>query len=391
MVYIKLVRYLLGNVKFKAQGYKLSGLVNTRKNNIHIWDIKNINGEFEGYTFAHNYRKLAKLSKNLGIKVRVVEKRGLPFKIRPYRKRIGLLVGLGIFALFLIFTQFFVWSIQINGCDEKTKQYVLEEMRLENIKIGSFIPDMELENAREKILARSNNITWLTFNLKGTKIYVELTQKDMLKTVPEEEPCNIVAKKAGIILSVNAYEGNKAVGINEVVNEGDLLVNGVIEDSLGNVRYVHSKAKIIAQTQRSHTITFALNNEEKIYTQEEKNRYILNFFGIGIPCYITDLSDKNCDVDSRYSSLVLFGKEMPFGITKTSYRFFDIQKKEYTQKEAKDIILNYFKEYEKTELCDVEIVKEQKFEKVSNGVYSITKEYTCCEDIAKEIKIYVNQ
>ena len=68
-------------------------------------------------TTAAGYKRLRPIAKKTGVRMRLIEKGGMPFTRFRYRKRIGLLVGALLFALFLGGMSRFIWNVEIEGAE----------------------------------------------------------------------------------------------------------------------------------------------------------------------------------------------------------------------------------------------------------------------------------
>ena len=100
------------------------------------------------------------------------------------------------------------------------------------------------------------------------------------KIINKREPCNIVAKKDGLILNIITSAGTPKVKINDVVKKGDILVSGEIliennnsESNEPSFDYVHADAKVIAKTY--YQINFKIPYEYvlKKYTGKTQKNY----------------------------------------------------------------------------------------------------------------------
>ena len=84
--------------------------------------------------------------------------------------------------------------------------------------------------------------------LKGTNAIVKLVKADEKpEIIDENEYCNIVSDKAGIITKINAQAGTINVKVGDTVNEGEILVKGWMEGKYTGIRYVHAKGEIEAK------------------------------------------------------------------------------------------------------------------------------------------------
>ena len=82
------------------------------------------------------YFKIRPFVRKTHVRVHVVKRQGLPFLMKRYSKRIGLLAGVLVFALVLLLSGEFVWEIRVNGNELVSEQEILqslEEMGLKDV------------------------------------------------------------------------------------------------------------------------------------------------------------------------------------------------------------------------------------------------------------------
>ena len=117
-MYIQIIRgYILGYARIVIEGYFIERLMNLcLKNGIVLWNSKRKKVTIlEINVGIKDFRNLIKLAKQSKCKVKIKQKRGLPFIFNRYKKR-------KIFALFLVIVIIgiislsnFIWNIEIRG------------------------------------------------------------------------------------------------------------------------------------------------------------------------------------------------------------------------------------------------------------------------------------
>jgi similar to stage IV sporulation protein len=388
-MYLWLLRRLRGYVDFCIHGKNKEAVVNLAvERGLKLWNLKKLPEGIVGSVFAREYRDLSICARESSSQIHCVTKYGFPFYLYRNRHRKGMLVG-GILALaLLILSQNFIWKINFNNYDGADQEYLLSVMEDRGIKIGSYIPNLDFRLLQQDVLIEVEDISWLAFNINGTQLDVEVSKKLDPPEFQETTPCNIVAKKTGQILHIDVYSGQEVVREKDVVYKGDLLVSGIAADPSGKINQVSANASVIAQTTHSHTLSFSLKQSEHNYTGQIKNRYRFQALNFSLPLYINfsfpDLYDKT----EEYHPFIIGQTEFPFGMVMEQYNFYQPKQVEYTQQQAREIIMNAFSQYETEELSDVKIVSYQDQESVENNMISITREYICEENIAKKIGFY---
>ena len=393
MIMIKLLRSFRGPVRFSATGGAVERLINlTAQNKLNLWDFrKTAPGVFEGYTIAKEYKSLARLARKAGVKTRVRKRFGIPFIIHKYRRRLGVFIGLAAVLLFILVMQNFIWSIEVSGNQTISSESILATMEELGIHKGAFTPSLDFKSIELAARARIKGVSWVAVNQTGSKVWIEVQESVKAPEIIPDAPCNIVASKAGQIVELQVFSGQAVVSKGEAVDKGDLIVSGVIEDPTGNTTMRRASAKVTAVTQFEKIITVPLSTQQKTYTGETKNRYILDFFGLKLPLYLATKQDGEYDLSSSYQKLTLFGAQLPFGLYTNEYKFFETQTTEYTEQQASEQAQQLLKEYEDSDLKEAEILDKQTSQEVKDGEFRLTVRYTCREEIGKVQEIYTNE
>lgn len=389
----KLIRTGKGSVTFCAEGARIETFLNSANEyGVCLWNLCRKNGRLIGCTNVKSYRTLAYCARKTHTRLRIQQKRGLPFVLHHYRKRWGIFVGFCFFVSFLLISQNFIWQIRYPPCDEETKEALDVLLEKYGVVVGAYLPDMNTRELQHKILLESTDLSWMALNRNGTTMEVELSVKTPQPQMEADTPCNIVARKTGQIVSIDASQGQKQVKPKEVVLAGDLLIRGTAMAEGGDsLRYVHADGRVIAQTVTKHEISFALTQSEKSYTGETESRYTLNLFGLHVPLYLATPFASEYEEEQTELPAVLFDTTMPFGLQKTQYRFFTPTQHTYTEEEANALIEQGFAEFEATELAQAEILSREDVRTLQDDVVTVTRTYTCNEDIAQKIGLSINE
>lgn len=314
--FVLLLRYIRGYVVFKAEKGFIERFINLcTGNGIHIWNIKVEENILTASIALKNFKKLRPSVRKSGVKITVVKKIGLAFRLRQYNKRIGLAIGIILFfSLHLIMNQF-VWCIDVSGNQTISKDEIIlqaENFGLVQGKLKSSFN--EVKAAREMAAYYDGKVPWLTINIKGSLAVIELREENKtIENTEDNSPCNIVADFDGVILSVETMRGDAAVKMGNGVKKGDLLISGVIVNEDMSTTYYKAKGKISAIHNENIMLNKKLTGSLKGLTETDKS-YTLGFLGIEIP--IGKLKeDDNLIILSDKRNLKINGYNLPFYIT----------------------------------------------------------------------------
>lgn len=216
MIFIILLKYIFGYVNISVEGYYIERFINTCiSKSILIWNVKR-----EKSTYMHanvginDYKKLKQVAKKTKCKIKINDKKGLPFIMNKYRKRKIFFIFLIIILLTMYGTSKFVWNIEIEGNSEISKEEIIENLSEYGLKVGTLKSKINTQEIINQIRLERDDIAWMNIDLSGTNVIVkivETTKKpDIIDTT---EYCNIVANKKAQITKITATTGTILVNV----------------------------------------------------------------------------------------------------------------------------------------------------------------------------------
>lgn len=387
MLIDKVINYFKGTILFKINDPYTEKLLNfCRVNEITLKRIKKVNAECTATCFYKDYAFLEEWAKKNNISITPVKKRGVPFKLKKYRYRWGIAVGMFLFAFCLVGSQFFVLDISVEGNSTVETKTIINELDKLGVSKFKFIPSIDFRIKKHEALLSMPKLSWLTINHQGCRLFVKVTEKEADVYIKDTEICDIVASDTGLILHMEVYNGTKVTDKNYTVEKGDVLVKGEFLNKLEEVTKVHADAKVIAQVQFEKTISLNMKDSIKDYTGKKTIRYYIDFFSLKLPLFIATPVKGEYDYYSDSFPIYCFGKKLPIGIIKIEYEYYTLLKEKVDKIECKSKIENEFLRYEALELSDCVILDRKDKETVKNGVITIKRSYTVEKNIAKKVK-----
>lgn len=390
MIIIRLLRYILGFVKFKAFGDFPERFFNLcAKNNITVWNIRRKNGYIEGNVFVKDYKRVRKIRGKCGVRLRIIKKYGLPFFIRKYHKRLGFAVGCVIFFIILNLMSMHIWNIKVVGNQTIEEKTILNALAKIGVKEGNRKSKIDATNARQQLILQLDKISWAAINIEGTKATVDITEVKQVPDNQEKLPCNLKAAFDGRIVSMEINEGHPVVNVGDAVVAGDLLVSGIVEYKTGQSALKHASGKIIAETNRQLSFHATYEQNYEVETGNVKQRSVLNFFGLKIPLYLgTIKGNYRKQIDSwRFEA-----NDSYLPITITTARFIEIEnvKGFLDREQALELAREEIKNMEQEKLSKAQIINRDEVVEYTDIGVKLTVNYTCHEDIAVEEILLIN-
>lgn len=276
MIAINLWNYFKGYVIIRVEGLTLEKFINLAINkDIYLWNIIRIDHTIlEGKISIEGFKLLKEVVKKVGCRVYIIEKRGFPFLLEKLKKRKMFGFGFLLFIGLIIFLTSFIWTIEVSGNEKVPEEEIIQFLQNMDIKRGIIKYNVDDQKIRNQILDNFNIFSFASVDIKGTKLYIEVKEQDLPpEQIDDKTPCNIIAKKKGIIEKVIAKSGKKVVNEGDIVEKGQLLITGVIEDEMFDENLlIHAEGEVFAITRYAHTIEESIEKEVK----EETGRILKN-------------------------------------------------------------------------------------------------------------------
>lgn len=251
--------------------YKLINKI--EKLSIKIYEIKYIEKIIYLKVTKIDYAKIKKYI--ISYKFKVEKNLGLQriFDIIKQEKIfvISLVIGL---LVFLCLKNMIV-KINIVHENQEIRELISDELKENKIKILRFKKSYKkLDEIRQKILDKHpDKLDWMEFEIKGMTLNVKVEERIITDTKKNNEVCDIVAKKNGVISDIKILQGESQVLINDYVKEGDTLISGTIKYNEIDKRYTCADGEIYATTWYTGSISIPFKYYE--YENESDKRYNL--------------------------------------------------------------------------------------------------------------------
>lgn len=343
----RLVSRLRGEVTVRVESPFPERVINLcSARNIAFWDL---NWESEGSFTCRLSRSdaavLQRGAEKLECVVTPISRRGAPFFLRRLRSRPALLVGAVSCATALFLSTFFIWEFRVEGNETVPTETILRALEEYGVGIGTFGLSLESEDLRNHVLLSVPELSWITVNVSGCRAQVQVRERVAApEIIARRPPANLVARRAGLVLNVNALGGVKCVVAGMSVDEGQLLISGVEDTGTFGARTTAGLGEVTARTWHTLTTTVPLTAAQKQYTGE-KTGYSLIFGRKRVKFFSnSSITGEEYDKITKRQSLSLLGIPLPVTIEKEVWRFYDCAKETITatdaEKEGSKVLLH---------------------------------------------------
>ncbi|GAB3050843.1 sporulation protein YqfD [Virgibacillus ainsalahensis] len=362
-----------------------------------VWDVKRVSSDVcKGNIRLNDMNKIKSVKRRTGYKLKFIHKRGIPFFMKRFMKKKGLILGMILSIMLILFLSNIIWEVKISGVPKDIEEKISKQLDNYGIHSGAWIFTLESENQiQQQLIKDVPELLWVGVQQKGTTFYLEGVEKIVVKEEVEKEPRNLIATKKGVIKNMYVSNGLPKVRVNDYVEEGDILVSGILneednedddaEDNENELGLVAADGEITATTWYEVSVTVPLegnyefltgNREKKYYVQIGKLK--LPIWGFGSPEYEEIHREMNDE------SLYFFKWPLPVNIVETILSEKSFNNIERTKEEAVKIGIEQAKSELKLQLGpESQIISEKVLqETLENGKVKLNLYISVEENIA---------
>ena len=379
-MFIKIIfNYIIGYIRISIEGYYIERFINICRNNkIAIWNLKrDKNVKLELNVGIKDLKRVAKIVKKTKCKMRITKKKGLPFLFNRYKKRKLFFAFLIVIIIILAISSNFIWNIQIVEEDKDTMENLYQDVIDSGLTIGTMKSKINTKDIINKVRLKRDDIAWMGIELKGTNAIVKVVKATAKPDIIDDEDyCNIVSDKQGIITKISAQNGT-------------IAVNGWMEGKYTGIRYVHAKGEIQAKVWHTKSKKIPYNFTERTETGKIENKYKIkiNNFEINL--------SKRLSKFEIYDTIVMENKfkifsdfYLPISLIKTTNKEVKEEQKKYEIEEAKNLGIEQLQDELNNEIENKEKIVNKiinTYEKEDGVEVYVT--YEVLEDIGTNEKI----
>ena len=389
MIVVFIFRWIFGYVRFTIEGDFPERFVNlSARKGINLWKLRGDKKTISGFARTKDMEDIFTAANKTENRIHIIREYGLPYLIKKYRHRWGLLAGALACAVFCHILSSHIWTIRINTPDminEYELRSLLKEYGLYEGARADSIKPSEIINS---ISSSDRRISWMTINLMGTDAEINVSPNLSEKISKNAAPklSNMVSSADGTVTRVNVYNGTAKVRVGEGIRKNQLLVSGIIEYNNGNSVLVDSSARIYAKTARSVSISIPVKST--VFLKEEyTEKTDLSLFGITLPLSLNGNKEGAFTVKSLSEQMTVLGNPLPVYVNTEKWQGYKKQPAELTLPQAESLLKNKLCLYEFFMLCSTNrgsVIKRNINISKTEDNYILTADYEIEEDVCQK-------
>ena len=391
-----LVNRLRGQVRIRAECAFPERVLNLcGAQDLAFWDLKwESPTAFTCRLSRRDWRKLREAGKKLDCAFELVGREGAPYFLLRFRHRQALLIGLLGCALTLFLGSFFIWDFQVEGNKTVPTERILRALENNGVTLGSFGLSLDGEDIRNHMLLDVPELIWVAVNVSGCRAEVQVRERTPPPVmIDRREPCNLVARRAGLVKKVQTIGGVACVVPGSAVTEGQILISGVEDTDTVGARVLAGMGKVEARTWYSLTAVMPLTVLEKQYTGGEKTGVSL-IFGTRRIKFFSNSSIDGAEYDKITSRhpLSFLGIPLPVTVAVETWRFYEAVPAARTAAEAEKAAGTLLEAQLREMVAPYGEVKSTLCSSRRKGeALEVTLSAECLEEIGKTAPIYTEE
>ncbi|RNA68866.1 sporulation protein YqfD [Alteribacter keqinensis] len=378
-----------GYVRVKVEGTYPELFINRcNDNKIMIWDIRQAGEKtYVCSVLLDDVKRLRKVSRESGCKIRFLERKGAPFFIRKMVIRNGFVTGTAIFVALLFLLANMVWNIEIDGASPAMEHDIrqkVDELGIQRGKLQFRLPPPEV--IQEEISDEIPDATWIGVTIRGTTYHFQVVEKELAEKEPAEAPGHLVASRKAVIHHMFVEQGSAVVEANQVVKKGDLLVTGLIGRE-GKEQRVAAKGEVFGEVWYKAHVTVPLEQTFHAVTGNYDTHHYINFGRFQMPVWGFGDSEFEAITEEEFTrSFSPFGYTLPFQYKRVTNRETETVNQVLAYEEALETakdksrieVMERFSE--KAEIMGEKVLHEEE----QNGKVKVTIHYRIIDNISRK-------
>ncbi len=377
---------IFGCLKIRLTGSGIEKLLTeAAKKRIPIRNLRYKNMAVTGSIQPKYFLKLKNARKGIDVKIKIIKKSGIIFKLYPHRKRVGFILGFLIFLSLLKFLSLFVWGVSVEGNKTVSTSQIIAVCESLGIKNGVSQNSLDPKTLADKILLEIPNLTWASVNIEGCYVTVNVSEAERTDEYRQKPPSNLLAENSGTVIQIDTVSGDTLVNIGDAVAKGDILVSGIIE-AKGTRSFVSSEGKIIAEVQKTYAVTKKFKDFRYVETKRDKRR-VLTALWLDIPLYLGKTKPPY-SYKSETKELSFLGKKIPVAVTTGEFILKKRIEVKYSRENLEKMLTKEIDNNIKRENEQEYAVVSAEFTETADGL-TLTKTIKTTENIAKQVPIHI--
>lgn len=216
---------------------------------------------------SKDYHKLTSLECFKSFDINIKTYGGVKHILNLLVSKVGFILGLVISLVIICYTSTLTCFITINNADNETKELIYNAII--DYGINRFQHnDINVDELELYILNQVPYVSMVSIKNNGASLIVNVNETEVDSSNKEYLP--IIANYDMLITSIDVFSGTAKVKANDIVRQGDILIEPYVYNEYGEKVHIEPKAKICADVWFSDTYEYSLHENETTKTGKSK-------------------------------------------------------------------------------------------------------------------------
>ena len=348
MIVVRLLKWLTGYVRLMVRGSFPEHFVNlASRKGVNLWSMEKCNEGIAMFAKRGELQYLGEIADKTECDLHILKEYGLPYLIKKYRNRCGLMAGLVISAGLCFYMSGFVWNISVDVPDSINEYEIRALLREYGVYEGTRSGSIDTDAVVDQICSNDNRISWMTINIMGTDAQIRLSQRVKRNETNMSATgfSNLKSTADGTVTKVNVYNGTANVSPGDGIRKNQLLVSGLVEYTNGKTVLTDAEAIVLARTHRNVLISLPKTMELSSPTSAACLRDI-RIFGLTLPLSLNTRPDGTLTKQVKHSVFNILGHSIPIEINEELWQCYEKKPAALDRQQAETILRNRLSLYE---------------------------------------------
>ncbi|MFV0249466.1 MAG: sporulation protein YqfD [Bacilli bacterium] len=180
-----------------------------------------------------------------------------------------------------------IFEIEVIHSSSSIRNLINEELKKEGLKVYTFKKNYKkLQIIKENILNKyKDKIEWIEIEEVGTKYIVRVEERIITIEESQKKYQNITAKKAAILVKIDAKSGEIIKNVNEYVKKGEVVISGIIKLYDEIQEFVSAQGQIFGEVWYKVQVEYPLYYKEEKITNNKNKVLVIKFLGKNIELF----------------------------------------------------------------------------------------------------------
>lgn len=235
---------------------------------------------------AEDFRRLRPLLRESAngprVSASILDRHGLPFLLRKFRRRLFLALGLGLAAAVVVYLSNFVWFVQVTGNETLAVEAIKAAVEDTGLRAGIPRRSMDTRSIERQLLEQLPDLAWVQVKNRGIKVEIQVMERDVEETSAQGAG-HVYAKRDGLVTELLVLQGTAQIREGDTVRKDDLLISGMYYDRQGRRQFGAARGIVKARVWYQAVGEASLVRWEARKTGIRHRQYVLTIGPFSIP------------------------------------------------------------------------------------------------------------